>query len=163
MLYTRGREESSIEGVGFLVNKEIASNVISYRSTSDRVAQIILKISKRQTFKIIQVYLPTSSHTDEEFDMVYEEIDKLLDEDKANHIIVMGDFNAKVDQQRDDSERMIGKFGIGTRNDRGDRLLEFALNNGFKIINTFFSRKRNIENGHDGVQAVPSGMRLTSF
>ena len=65
----------------FTVNKEIASNVISYRSTSDRVAEIILKISKRQTLKIIQVYLPTSSH-DEEIDMVYEEIDKLLDEDK---------------------------------------------------------------------------------
>ena len=62
--------------------------------------------------------------------MVYE-IDKLLDEDKANHTIVMGDSNAKVGQQKDDSERMMGKFGTGTRNNRRDRLLEFALNNGF--------------------------------
>ena len=66
--------------------------------------------------------------------MVYEEIDKLLDEDKANHTIVMGYFNAKVGQQKDDSERMMGTFGISTRNDRGDRLLEFALNNGLKTM-----------------------------
>ncbi|XP_041461759.1 protein-glucosylgalactosylhydroxylysine glucosidase-like [Lytechinus variegatus] len=96
LLYTRGKEESSIGGVGFLIHKTIASNVISYKSTSDRVSQIILKISKKQTMKIIQVYLPTSSHADEEVDMVYEEIAKLLDEDKANFTIVMGDFNAKV-------------------------------------------------------------------
>ena len=74
------------------------------------MAQIILKISKRQTLKLIQVYLPASNHTDEEVDMVYEEIDKLLDEDKANQTIVMEDFNDKVGQQKDNSERMMGEI-----------------------------------------------------
>ncbi|XP_041481845.1 uncharacterized protein LOC121429016 [Lytechinus variegatus] len=143
LLYTRGKEESSIGGVGFLIHKTIASNVISYKSTSDRVSQIILKISKKQTMKIIQVYLPTSSHADEEVDMVYEEIAKLLDEDKANFTIVMGDFNAKVGKREDNSEMMLGKFGIGTRNDRGDRLLEFASCRGLKVMNSFFKKKEH--------------------
>ena len=99
------------------------------------MAQIILKISKRQTLEIIQVYLPTSSHTDEEVDTVYEDIDRLLDEDKAKHTIVMGDFNAKVGQQKDDSERMIRKFGIGTST--------ICLNNSFKIMNTIFKKKEH--------------------
>ncbi|XP_041472578.1 uncharacterized protein LOC121421843 [Lytechinus variegatus] len=141
LLYTGGKEESSIGGVGFLIHKTIASNVISYKSTSDRVSQIILKISKKQTMKIIQVYLPTSSHADEEVDMVYEEIAELLDEDKANFTIVMGDFNAKVGKREDNSEMMLGKFGIGTRNDRGDRLLEFASSRGLKVMNSFFKKK----------------------
>jgi len=36
---------------------------------------------------------------------------------------------------------MMGKFGVGERNDRGDRLLEFADSRGFKIMNTFFKKK----------------------
>ncbi|XP_063957603.1 craniofacial development protein 2-like [Lytechinus pictus] len=80
-------------------------------------------------------------HTDEEVDMVYEEIAKLLDEDKANFTIVMGDFNAKVGKMEDNSEVMLGKFG--TRNDRGDRLLEFALSRGLEVMTSFFKKKEH--------------------
>ncbi|XP_072023177.1 craniofacial development protein 2-like [Amphiura filiformis] len=94
MLYTRGKDNSSTGGVGFLIRKDLASNVVSYKNQSDRVAQVIIKISKRQTLKIIQSYLPTISYPDEDVDAVYEEINELLNQDKANHTIIMGDFNA---------------------------------------------------------------------
>ena len=35
-----------------------------------------------------------------------------------------------------------GKFGYGQENDRGERLLNFCLNNNFVITNTMFAHKK---------------------
>ena len=37
-------------------------------------------------------------------------------------------------------EEAIGKFGLGGRNDKGDYLIEFAINNKLKTINIFFKK-----------------------
>ena len=51
-------------------------------------------------------------------------------------IIIMGDFNAKVGQgQLKDSG--LGPHGLGQRNERGERLLNFCKINNFSILNTF--------------------------
>ncbi|XP_072033242.1 uncharacterized protein [Amphiura filiformis] len=54
--------------------------------------------------------------------------------------MVIGDFNAKVGLGQDGEEDVMGKFGLGTRNDRGDKLIEFAISNKLKIMNTFFKK-----------------------
>ena len=54
--------------------------------------------------KIVQVYAPTTSHSDEETDNFYNTIDKIL-EKQTHYTIVMGDFNAKVGGQTNTSER----------------------------------------------------------
>ncbi|XP_072021774.1 craniofacial development protein 2-like [Amphiura filiformis] len=159
MLYTRGKDNSSTGGVGFLIRKDLASNVVSYKNQSDRVAQVIIKISKRQTLKIIQVYLPTTIYPDEDVDAVYEEINELLNQDKANHTIIMGDFNTKVGKKTNSNETMLGKYGVGERNERGDRLLEFTESKNLKIMNTFFKKK---ESGHGEAQMDCTEMKLTS-
>ena len=68
------------------------------KGISDRVAQLTIKINSKYHLNIIQAYLPTSSHTNEEVDTVYEEIDNLVNNNKAYYNIVMGDFNAKTGQ-----------------------------------------------------------------
>ena len=52
----------------------------------------------------------------------------------------MGDFNAKVGGQTNTSERVIGCFGLGQRNERGDTLVEWATSKNFKIMNTQFQK-----------------------
>jgi hypothetical protein len=52
----------------------------------------------------------------------------------------MGNFNAKIGKQKP-QETFIDKFGMGNRNDRGDTLAEFSINNNLKITNTFFKKK----------------------
>ena len=56
---------------------------------------------------------------------------------------MMGDLNAKVGVKEDGEESVIGNFGYGQRNDRGDRLVEFAISRKLKILNTFFKKKAN--------------------
>jgi hypothetical protein len=41
----------------------------------------------------------------------------------------MGDLNAKVGKDNTDYKRVMGKHGVGTRNDIGERLVEFCAMN----------------------------------
>ena len=43
----------------------------------------------------------------------------------------MGDWNAVVGEEQ--VQDVVGKFGLGQRNDRGDRLIEFSRNHKFVI------------------------------
>ena len=52
-------------GVGFLVNKKWKDN-ITVSSGSSRVAELVLRITYTYQLKIVQVYAPTTSHSDEE-------------------------------------------------------------------------------------------------
>ena len=61
-------------GISFIVNKNIAGNVTSFKGISDRAAQLTIKINSKYHLNIIQAYLPTSNHTNEEVDTVYEKL-----------------------------------------------------------------------------------------
>ncbi|XP_048520646.1 uncharacterized protein LOC125503792 [Dendroctonus ponderosae] len=55
---------------------------------------------------------------------------------KADNTIVMGDFNANVGKEQ--CQNIVGGFGMGRKNDRGDRLIQFCQDNDLFITNTFF-------------------------
>ena len=48
----------------------------------------------------------------------------------------MGDFNSKVGSER--SGTIVGPFGIGEKNERGDRLIEWCKEQNLTIMNTWF-------------------------
>lgn len=48
----------------------------------------------------------------------------------------MGDFNIKV--ANEPIPEIVGNFGIGLRNERGDRLVKSSLEYGFKVCNIIF-------------------------
>ena len=57
-------------------------------------------------------------------------------------MVMMGDFNAKVGQSDTPESSAIGPHGLGERNERGDRLLDFATANEMVITNTLFKQHR---------------------
>jgi hypothetical protein len=57
-------------------------------------------------------------------------------------LIVMGNFSAKVGMGDASNEGIAGCHGIGDRNDRGERLLNFCSANNLSITNTCFKQKR---------------------
>ena len=86
---------------------------------------------------IIQVYAPTTDHDDEEVEKLYDDIKNVMKYAKSGEInIVMGDWNAKVGEQQE--YPVSGKFGLGDRNDRGQRLVEFCWTTKLAITNTLF-------------------------
>ena len=71
---------------------------------------------------VIQAYAPTSNA--EEADRFYEDLQDLLElTPQKNVLFIIGDWNAKVGSQ--ETPGVTGKFGLGVRNEAGQRLRVF--------------------------------------
>ena len=103
---------------------------------------MIVQLSGKDHMCIIQVYAPTSDYDDEVIEAFYEDINKAFLENRGKYTIIMGDFNAKIGRREAGEEFIMGKFGTGERNKRGERLLEFAAEQKLKVTNTYFKKAK---------------------
>lgn len=143
LFFYKGEEESSIGGVGFLVNKRHVQNIEEVVCVSPRVVYLILKLNERYKIKITQAYAPTTTHPDDEVERFYEDVSKAVHEMPTYYNLVIGDFNAKLGHKEDDSEIAMGNHGFGERNERGRTLLDFLLQHGLHAMNSFFKKKQS--------------------
>ena len=139
IMFNKGNDKKQ-GGVGFLIHKKLKGNIEEFHATSNRVASVTIRISKRYKIIIIQVYAPTSVSSQEELEEFYDDLQTEMRHKKTHYNVIMGDFNAKVGKGDEDC---VGSFGYGVRNDRGDDLINFATAHGFKIMNTYYKKKKN--------------------
>ena len=67
----------------------------------------------------------------------YEDLQDLLElTPKKDVLFIIGNWNAKVGSQ--ETPGVTGKFGLGMRNEAGQRLIEFCGKNALVIANTLF-------------------------
>ena len=67
----------------------------------------------------------------------YEDLQDLLElTPKRDVLFIIGDWNTKVGSQ--ETPGVTGKFGLGIRNEAGQRLIEFCQENALVITNTLF-------------------------
>ncbi|KAK6761736.1 hypothetical protein RB195_022716 [Necator americanus] len=66
-------------------------------------------------------YSPTSAADGSESDAFYEELEEVIRNEKSFYKFVVGDFNAKLEKTTEEEYR-IGRFGLGDRNENGNRL-----------------------------------------
>ena len=87
---------------------------------------------------VIQVYAPTSNTEEAELEWFYEDLQDLLDLTPPKVVLfIIGDWNAKGGSHW--IPRVTGKFGLGIRNEAGQRLIEFCQQNTLVIANTSLS------------------------
>ena len=91
---------------------------------------------------VIQVYASTSNAEEAEVERFYEDLQDLLElTPKKDVPFIIGDWNAKVGSQ--ETPEVTGKFGLGVRNEAGQRLiLEFCQENALVIANTLFQQHK---------------------
>jgi len=104
----------------------------------DRV--MLMQLETRPiTYNIIQMYDSTCNASEEKVEVFYKDIKKAMDNTKTSDInIVMGDFNAKVGRGRRDN--IVDKYGLGTLNERGARMVQFCQEEDLIITNTHFKQ-----------------------
>lgn len=79
--------------------------------------------------------------SDDVAEEMYEDISLALhNTTKTHYNVVMGDFNAKVGVQNG-SESKIGPHGFGSRNHRGQMLVNFLEKEGLFLMNSFFKKQ----------------------
>ena len=80
--------------------------------------------SKPFNITVIQVYAPTSNAEEAEVERFHEDLQDLLELTPQKDVLfIIGDCNAKVGSQ--ETPAVTGKFGLGIRNEAGQRLIEF--------------------------------------
>jgi len=138
-----GEETSHMRGVGFLLSTQAKKALIGYNPISSRIISARFDAAPFK-ISVIHVYAPTSSSSEEDIEAFYNDIDDTLSKtDKKDIIILTGDWNAKIGCDNTDWKSVMGKYGYGDRNERGERLLEFATVHNLYICNTRFQHKPN--------------------
>ena len=90
---------------------------------------------------VIQVYAPTSNAEEAEFEWFYEDLQDFLElTPKKDVLFIIRDWNAKAGSQ--ETPGVTGKFGLGIRNEAGQRLIEFCRKNALVIANTLFQQHK---------------------
>ena len=128
-------------GVAVILDKRTAASVVKVSYEGDRLMLVKLR-GKPTDIVIIQVYMPTSEHKEEEVEDMYEKIEELLDRETVgrDYVVVMGDWNAVVGEGKEDN--IVEHYGLGNRNERGEKLVDFCRRRQLYIANTWFCQDR---------------------
>ena len=106
------------------------------KSNQTELSHAKLNYTEKTSLQIIQVDAPTCDDDNETVEMLYEELEKAMDKKACRHHIVTGDLNAKIGERNiNDIMKCTGPFGTGNRNERWERLLDFAEENNLVITN----------------------------
>ena len=91
---------------------------------------------------VVTWYAQQQGRHDDEKEQFYQKLQHEIDSIRTDEkVIVMGDLNGHIGTQREGYERVMGYHGIGSRNDEGERLLDFCNVNHMKIMNTSFQHR----------------------
>lgn len=99
--------------------------VLRCKAVSDKVIHVTLKINRKIKIKVIQVYAPTSISSDEDIEQFYEDLLKAKHKEAERFTVVIRDLNAKLGSKATTDPANIGNFGLGTRNEKEQMLLDF--------------------------------------
>ncbi|RUS68494.1 hypothetical protein EGW08_023744 [Elysia chlorotica] len=111
---------------------------MEWKPVNSRLIRIRLR-GRHNNLSILQCYAPTNDHEEEDKDLFYEQLQAELNEIPRHDVItLMGDLNAKVGDDNNGAERTMGKFGCGSINNNGERLVEFCASNDLVIGGTLF-------------------------
>ena len=110
------------------------------QSQNDRTISVLFQ-GKPFNITVIQACAPTSKVEEAEVERFYEDLQDLLELiPKKGVPFITGDWNAKVGSQ--ETPGVTGKFGLGIRNEAGQRLIEFCQENTLVIANTLFQQHK---------------------
>ncbi|VDO54807.1 unnamed protein product [Schistosoma margrebowiei] len=92
---------------------------------------------------IIQCYAPTNDSNDDIKDQFYERLQSIIEKcPRKDLTTLMGDLNAKVGIDNTRYEDIMGRYGLGERNENGERFANLCAFNKLVIGGTIFPHKR---------------------
>ncbi|KAK3800733.1 hypothetical protein RRG08_003138 [Elysia crispata] len=133
------REQPGHSGVGILLEKETTKSLIGYNPISDRI--LIVRIQgRKKNMALIQAYAPIGSSEIEEAEEFYTALQHAMENiHKQDTLYILGDFNAKIGHEMSREEKEVkGIHCLGNRNERGQMLVDFCIENRLGIGNSFF-------------------------
>ena len=123
-----------------MVNKRVRNAVLGCSLKINRMISVLFQ-DKPCNITVIQGYAPTSNAEEAEVERFYEDIQDFLElTPKKDILFIIGEWNAKAGSQ--ETPGVTGKFGLGMRNEAGQRLIEFCQDNALVIASTLFQQHK---------------------
>ena len=119
-IYYCGQESLRRNGVAIIVNKRVRKAVLGCNFNNDRMISVHFQ-GKPFNTTVIQVNAPTRNAKEAEVEWFYEDLQELTS--PKDVFFIIGDWNEKVGSQ--ETPGVKGKFGLGVKNEAGQRLVEF--------------------------------------
>ena len=136
-IYYCGQEFLRRNGVAIMV-KRVRNAVLGCNLKNDRMISVCFQ-GKPFNSTVIQVCAPASNA--EEAERFCEHLQDLLElTPKKDVLLIIGAWKAKVGSQ--ETPGVTGKFGLGMRNEAGQRLLQFCQENALDIPNNLFQQHK---------------------
>lgn len=132
-------------GVGFAISNRLSNVTLDLLPVSDRIMVLRLQLKSGEFLKLVSVYGPTMQRSNEEKEHFYESLNTVVNANKQDQIIVLGDFNARVGCDWELWPNVLGKHGIGKMNSSGLILLEFCTQNRFTVMGSKFQLRNQFK------------------
>ena len=147
ILYSGHQDEAlgHHQGVALMLTTNASKALISWLPHGPRIMEAYFKTSnKKINLRLILVYAPTEDKDVEVKNNFYDQLDKVYREGHKEKDVTMllGDLNAKVGDNNENMEEVMGSHGLGSMNDNGDRLVSFCTEHKLVIGGTLFPHKK---------------------
>jgi len=130
-----------IGGVGIMLTKESRASLIDWKPISNRLMTARFRSGVRN-ITIINCYAPHEEKDENEKTHFYQQLNHVYDSSpRADIKIVIGDFNAKIGSDNAGVEKVMGRHGLGDRNENGEMLVDFCVSHRLTIGGSLFPHK----------------------
>ncbi|BHF80935.1 hypothetical protein SprV_0702406400 [Sparganum proliferum] len=142
-LYHSGpRDSSGRHGVAIALSQQADLALLAWEPVNDRMAYVRLK-GHFTNIAIVAVYAPTSAAEQRDKEAFYSQLQALVERlPRRDLLIVAGDWNGRTGPGDPTTSHLLGRFGLGSRCENGERLLNFADRNRLLVTNTCFQHRK---------------------
>ena len=127
-------------GVSLAVRNDVLKKMNTLpKAISDRIIVMRLPLSNNKFATI--TYAPTTTYPEPEKEEHYRSLSDVVGRvPAADKLAILGDFNARVGSDHELYRPALGKFGKGSCNSNGELLLNFCMQFGLVVTNTYFNQ-----------------------
>ncbi|VDM02106.1 unnamed protein product [Schistocephalus solidus] len=129
---------SGRHGVAIALSQQANRALLAWEPVNERMAYVRLK-GHFKNIAIVSVYAPTSAAEQRDKEMFSSQLQALVERlQRRDLLIVAGDWNGQTGRGDSTSSHLISHFGLCSRCENGERLLNFADQNRLVVTNMGF-------------------------
>ncbi|KAH9591662.1 Craniofacial development protein 2 [Schistosoma haematobium] len=153
LLYSGHEEENAphTQGFALMLSKQAQNALIGWESHGPRIIKASFKTKKEDiSMNVIQCYAPTNDYNEDAKDQFYNRLQSIVEKCPTKDLnILMGDLNVKVGMDNTEYEDVMGRHGLGERNENGERFANLCALNKLVIGGAVFPHKHHSQNHMD--------------
>ncbi|KAG2462366.1 CFDP2 protein, partial [Polypterus senegalus] len=121
-------------GVGVILKEQHIKSVLEVKRVSDgEIGGVMMNV--------VSAYAPQVGCAMDEKEDFWSELDEVMNSVPKGQKVVIGlDFNGHVCEGNRGDEEVMGTYGVNERNEKGQRIVDFAKRMDMAVVNTYFKK-----------------------